>query len=65
VSRIDSSPHPDQVEAAERLGEAFGRALGADVRVTPKAKGYRIQFAFDSLDEALQAAERLGVTSAA
>ena len=23
-----SAPHPDQVEAAERLGEAFGRALG-------------------------------------
>jgi ParB family chromosome partitioning protein len=65
VSRIARSLHPDQVEAAERLGEAFGRALGADVRVTPKAKGYRIQFAFDSLDEALQAAERLGVTSAA
>jgi ParB family chromosome partitioning protein len=65
VSRIDRSPHPDQVEAAERLGEAFGRALGADVRVTPKANGYRLQFAFDSLEEALEAAERLGVTAAA
>jgi ParB family transcriptional regulator, chromosome partitioning protein len=63
VSRIDRSPHPDQVEAAERLGEAFGRALGADVRVTPKANGYRVQFAFESLDEALEAAERLGVTT--
>jgi ParB family chromosome partitioning protein len=65
VTRIDSSPHPDQIEAAERLGEAFRRVLGAEVRVTPKAKGYRVQFAFDSLDEALEAAERLGVTSAA
>jgi ParB family chromosome partitioning protein len=65
VSRIDRLPHPDQVEAAERLGEAFGRALGADVRVTPKANGYRVQFAFESLDEALEAAERLGVTSLA
>ncbi|HTE64193.1 MAG TPA: ParB/RepB/Spo0J family partition protein [Solirubrobacteraceae bacterium] len=65
VSRIAPSPHPDQMDAAERLGEAFGRALGTDVRVTPKAKGYRIQFAFDSLDEALEAAERLGLTATA
>ena len=57
--------HPDQVEAAERLGEAFGRALGADVRVTPRANGYRVQFAFESLDEALEVAERLGVTATA
>jgi len=56
--------HPDQVAAAERLGEAFGRALGADVQVTPKANGYRVQFAFESLDEALEAAQRLGVTTA-
>jgi ParB family transcriptional regulator, chromosome partitioning protein len=65
VSRVDRGPHPDQVEAAQRLGEAFGRALGADVRVTPKANGYRVQFAFESLDEALEAAERLGVTTPA
>jgi ParB family chromosome partitioning protein len=64
VSRQEREPHPDQVEAAERIGEAFGRALGADVRVTPNAKGYRVQFAFESLDEALEAAERLGITSA-
>jgi ParB family transcriptional regulator, chromosome partitioning protein len=65
AGRIERAPHPDQVEAAERLVEAFGRALGADVRVTPNAKGYRVQFAFDTLDEALEAAERLGVTAAA
>ena len=58
-------PHPDQVEAAERLGEAFGRALGADVRVTPRADGYQVSLAFSSLDEALEVAERLGVTAAA
>ena len=63
--RIERAPHPDQLEAAERLGEAFGRAIGADVRVTPRAHGYRVQFAFDSLDEALAAAERLGVTAPA
>ena len=57
--------HPDQVEAAERLGEVFGRALGAEVRVTPRAGGYRVQLAFDSLEEALEVAERLGVTAVA
>jgi len=58
-------PHPDQVEAAERLGDAFARALGADVRVTPRAHGYHVQLAFDSLDEALEVVERLGVTTGA
>ena len=57
--------HPDQLAAAERLGEAFGRALGADVRVIPKASGYSVQLAFDSLEEALEMAERLGVTATA
>jgi hypothetical protein len=33
--------------------------------VTPKAKGYRVQLAFDSLEEALELAERLGVTATA
>jgi ParB family chromosome partitioning protein len=57
--------HPDQVEAAERLGEAFGRALGSEVRVTPRASGYRVQLAFDSLEEALEVARRLAVAAAA
>jgi ParB family chromosome partitioning protein len=65
VRRVPSAAHPDQLEAAERLGEAFGRALGADVRVTPNANGYRVQLAFDSLEEALEVAERLGVTATA
>jgi ParB family chromosome partitioning protein len=64
-SRGARTAHPDQIEAAERLGEAFGRALGAEVRVTPRASGYRVQLAFDSLEDALEVAERLGVTAAA
>jgi ParB family transcriptional regulator, chromosome partitioning protein len=56
--------HPDQLAMAERLGEAFGRALGADVRVTPRADGYRVSMAFASVDDALEAAARLGVMEA-
>jgi ParB family chromosome partitioning protein len=62
--RRRARPHPDQVEGAERLGEAFGRALGAEVRVTPRAEGYQVSLVFASLDEALEVAERLGVTAA-
>jgi ParB family chromosome partitioning protein len=64
-ARSARAAHPDQIEAAARLGEAFGRALGAEVRVTPKATGYRVQLAFDSLEEALAVAERLGVAATA
>src|SRR4051794_18831558 len=32
--------HPDQAEAAGRLGDALGRALGVDVRVAPRGDGY-------------------------
>ncbi len=54
--------HPDQEAAASRLGEAFGRALGADVKVTPRGTGYKVALTFDSLDEALELASRIGTT---
>jgi ParB family chromosome partitioning protein len=60
-----AAPHPDQIEAAERLGDALGRALGADVRVSPRGEGYRVTVAVDSLDEAMALAERLGATEPA
>ena len=50
--------HPDQEAAASRLGEAFGRALGADVKVTARGTGYKVAMTFDSLDEALELAGR-------
>ena len=65
VARIEDVPHPDAMDAAERLGQAFGRVIGADVQVTPKAGGYRVQFAFASLEEALEAAERIGAPAPA
>ena len=57
--------HPDQVEAAGRLGDALGRALGADVQVAPKGEGYKVTLAFGSLDEAMALAERLGAVEPA
>ena len=57
--------HPDQAEAARRLGDALGRALGADVRVAPRGDGYKVTLAFESLDEAMALAERLGAVEPA
>jgi ParB family chromosome partitioning protein len=57
--------HPDQAEAAGRLGDALGRALGADVQVAPKGEGYKVTLAFASLDEAMALAERLGAVEPA
>jgi ParB family chromosome partitioning protein len=57
--------HPDQLEAVARLGDAFGRALGADVKVTSKGDGYRVQLAFDSLEEAFAMADRLAAGATA
>ncbi len=56
--------HPDQAAAVEQLADAFGEALGAEVTVTPRGDGYRLQLAFESLDDALELARRLGVTVA-
>ena len=51
--------HPDQEEAAERLGDAFGRALGTDVRVAPRREGYKVALTFESLRRGRSLAERL------
>jgi len=59
--RRGSTPaHPDQLAAAERLGDALGAALGAEVRVTPRGEGYRVTIGLESLDDAIALAERLG-----
>jgi ParB family chromosome partitioning protein len=56
--------HPDQQAAAERLQDAFSRALAADVRVAPRRDGYTVTLAVGSLDEAEALAERLGALGA-
>jgi ParB family chromosome partitioning protein len=60
-----AAPHPDQVEAAARLGDALGRALGADVRVAPRGGGYKLTLDLGSYDDAVALAERLGAVEPA
>ncbi len=51
--------HPEQEAAVERIGDAFGALVGRDVRVAPSGSGYRVELAFESIDDALALAERL------
>jgi ParB family chromosome partitioning protein len=51
--------HPDQEAAAARISDALGAVLGTDVRVKPRGAGYKVELAFDDLDEALALARRL------
>jgi ParB family transcriptional regulator, chromosome partitioning protein len=53
-------PHPDQVEAARRLADALGRALGADVQVAPRGHGYRVVLDLEDPAAAELLAARLG-----
>jgi ParB family chromosome partitioning protein len=56
------SLHPDQEAAIERILDTLGPALGRDIEVAPgKANGYRVQLSFESLEDALELARRLGV----
>ena len=52
--------HPDQEDAIVRINDSLGTALGRDVEVTATAGGYRAHLTFDSLEDALELAERLG-----
>lgn len=62
-ARRPSEPriHPDQQHAIERLSDSFSRAVGSDVKVAAQGTGYRVQLSFESADEALEIARRLGV----
>jgi ParB family chromosome partitioning protein len=57
-----SAPHPDQVEAAARIGDTLSRALGAAVRVVPRADAYHVTLAVGSVEEAIALADRLGAS---
>ncbi|MFI5004172.1 MAG: ParB/RepB/Spo0J family partition protein [Solirubrobacterales bacterium] len=57
--------HPDQAAAAAEIEAALGEALGAEVKARPQADGgYRVELSFDSREEALALAERVGVGAA-
>lgn len=56
--KVTRELHPDQEEAAARIGDVFLRAFGADVRVKPRGAGYTVALNFESLDEALELASR-------
>jgi ParB family transcriptional regulator, chromosome partitioning protein len=59
AKRGRAAVHPDQEAAAARIAEALGAALGSDVRVRPRGTGYKVELAFDDVDEALALARRL------
>jgi ParB family transcriptional regulator, chromosome partitioning protein len=65
AARGAGAPHPDQLEAARRLGDALGRALGADVQVAPRGDGYRVVLELADPGAAEALAERLGALEAA
>jgi ParB family chromosome partitioning protein len=58
--RTPTALHPDQEDAIVRINDSLGTALGRDVEVTATAGGYRAHLTFDSLEEALELADRLG-----
>jgi ParB family chromosome partitioning protein len=53
-------PHPDQVEAARRLGDALARALGTEVHVAPRGAGYRVVLDLEDPAAAELLAARIG-----
>jgi ParB family chromosome partitioning protein len=59
AKRGRAAVHPDQEAAAARISEALGTALGTEVRVRPRGTGYKVELAFEDVDEALALARRL------
>lgn len=61
-----SELHPDQVQAASEIADALASALGADVQVRPERDGsYRAELSFQSAEEALELARRVGARAGA
>ena len=59
AKRGRAAVHPDQEAAAARIAEALGAALGVEVRARPRGTGYKVELAFEDVDEALALARRL------
>jgi ParB family transcriptional regulator, chromosome partitioning protein len=58
-SQADAGNHPDRQAAIEQIADAFGRVFKADVRVKSVASGFTVQLSFESVDDALELAERV------
>jgi ParB family transcriptional regulator, chromosome partitioning protein len=64
--RRTRSLHPDQEAAVDHILDTLGPALGREIEVTPgRQNGYRVQMSFESVEEALELAQRLQVRSPA
>lgn len=59
ATRGRAAVHPDQAAAAERIADALAGALGADVHVRPRGTGFKVELAFDNVDDALALARRV------
>src|SRR3954469_15976648 len=59
AKRGRAAVHPDQEAACARISDALGAVLGTDVRVRPRGTGYKVELAFEDVDEALALARRL------
>jgi ParB family transcriptional regulator, chromosome partitioning protein len=60
------SLHPDQQAAAERIEDALSPLLGRDVDVIPtRDRGFRVQLAIESEEDALELVRRLRIRPAA
>jgi ParB family transcriptional regulator, chromosome partitioning protein len=60
------TPHPDQLEAAQKIASALERALGLEVRVSAAREGgYRAELSLASVQEATALAARVGATKSA
>jgi len=58
--------HPDQQAAIDQIADSLGAALGAELEVrAASGGGYRVQLSFESLEDALELARRMGAPAAA
>jgi ParB family chromosome partitioning protein len=57
--------HPDQEAAAAEIADALSAALGVEIRVRPRGTGYKVELAFDGVDDALALARRMRPRAAA
>jgi hypothetical protein len=57
--------HPDLEDAIGAAEDALAAALGHEVRIRPRASGFRVEFEVDHPREGIEMAERLLRRSAA